>query len=172
MLIEKKERTRQYQLKLTQYRQVPASIAIYSRCTIKYQLESLYDSSSSFIHSSGSFLFLQLICYVTHSILCLISVLSGKNPDSGWWNVQVPCQRSSNYQENTFNVLHKACYCGVYFSDLFIVLASENLLDSPLKLNFWVSDIITPFRINACTTATTFCQHRALLSIWTFRYLI
>ena len=105
----------------------------------------------------------------------LICVLSGKIPDSGWWNVQVSCQMSSNYQENTLNVLHKSCYSGVYFSDLFIVLASENLLSqqgSPLKLNFWVSHIITPFRINACTTATTFCQHRALLSSWTFGFLI
>ena len=80
-------------------------------------------------------------------------------PKVGWMDVQVSCQRSSNYQENTLNAFHKVCYCGVYFfTDLFIVLASENLLSkqgSSLKLNFWVSDIITPFGIHVCTTVTT-----------------
>ena len=36
-------------------------------------------------------------------------------PKVGWMDVQVSCQRSSNYQENTLNAFHKVCYCGVYF---------------------------------------------------------
>ena len=42
-----------------------------------------------------------------------------------------------------------------HFSEYIFLQPFVTTGPTPLKLNFWVSDIITPFGIHVCTTVTT-----------------